>query len=50
MDNPSSKYLLFFKLKEGIEHCKPLKGRYVCAYNISDNILRQSRGIYRELF
>ena len=49
--DPSKKYLHFFKLKEGIEHCEPLKGRYVCIYNIPDDILKQSRGrgIYKNL-
>ena len=41
----NKKYMHFFSHETGILHMLPSKGKYICVYNIPDDILKKSEGI-----
>lgn len=43
--NKNSKYLHFFKNKESIFYLRTLKDRYICVYDIPEDILNRYKGI-----
>ena len=43
--NINSKYLHFFLNKDSILYLRTLKDRYICIYDIPEDILKQSEGI-----